>query len=214
MTDLSPLYGLRLRTPRLELRLGNREELVALGRLAEEGIHPPEEMPFAIAWSDRIGEPDFVDGFVAFHEDTLAAWRSESWTLNLLVWAQGELAGSQGVGAEAFAERRTVETGSWLGSRFQRRGLGTEMRAAVLELAFRGLGAEAAESGALSGNVASYRVSEKLGYELSGTHTVSPRGEPVESRDLRLTRPAWKPPLEVEIEGLEPCLPLFGLKFE
>ena len=60
MTDVSALYGLRLRTPRLELRLGSHEELVELGQLAESGIHPPEEMPFAIAWTDRIGEPDFV----------------------------------------------------------------------------------------------------------------------------------------------------------
>jgi RimJ/RimL family protein N-acetyltransferase len=211
MTDLSPLYALRLRTPRLELRLGSHDELVTLGRLAEEGIHPPEEMPFAIAWSDQIGEPDFMDGFLAFHESELADWRPEKWSLNLLVWTVNELVGMQGVGAEAFAERRTVETGSWLGSRYQRRGLGTEMRAAVLELAFRGLGAEAAESGALAGNAASWRVSEKLGYRMIGTHTVSPRGEPVESRDLRVTRSAWTPPLEVEIEGLEPCLPLFGL---
>ena len=57
MSDVEPLYDLRLRTPRLELRLGGHDELVALGRVAEGGIHPPEEMPFAIAWSDGIGEP-------------------------------------------------------------------------------------------------------------------------------------------------------------
>ena len=213
MSDVTPLYGLRLRTPRLKLRLGSHDELVALGRLAEEGIHPPEEMPFAVAWSDRIGEPNFVDDvLVAYHEQTLAAWNAGDWTLNLLVWTDGELIGTQGVGAKEFAERRTVETGSWLGRRFQRRGHGTEMRAAVLELAFRGLGAEAAESGALSGNEASYRVSEKLGYHVAGTSTVAPRGEPVEHYDLRVERAGWQAPIAVEIEGLEPCLSLFGLK--
>jgi RimJ/RimL family protein N-acetyltransferase len=211
MTDVTPLYKLRLRTPRLELRLGSRDEVVALGRLAEQGVHPPEEMPFAIAWTDRIGEPDFMDGFVAFHEDALAAWQPERWSLTLLVWAEGELAGIQGVEASDFAERRTVETGSWLGRRFQRRGYGTEMRAAVLELAFRGLGAEAAESGALAGNAASYRISEKLGYRLTGTHTVAPRDEPVESNDFRIERADWHSPVAVEIDGLAPCLPLFGL---
>ena len=34
MTDVSPLHDLRLRTPRLELRLGSREDVVELGRLA------------------------------------------------------------------------------------------------------------------------------------------------------------------------------------
>jgi hypothetical protein len=54
------LNELRLTTPRLELRLGTQEELVELGRLAQEGIHPPEEMPFAIAWTDRSGDEGFV----------------------------------------------------------------------------------------------------------------------------------------------------------
>ena len=53
--DLEPLFDVRLRTPRLELRLGTPEEIDELGRLAERGIHPPEEMPFAVAWSDQIG---------------------------------------------------------------------------------------------------------------------------------------------------------------
>ena len=58
------LYGLRLRTPQLELRLGSHEELLELGRLAERGVHPPDEMPFSIAWTDGIGTPEFLDGFV------------------------------------------------------------------------------------------------------------------------------------------------------
>ena len=44
---MEALYGLRLRTPRLELRLWSHDELLELGRLAERGIHPPDEMPFA-----------------------------------------------------------------------------------------------------------------------------------------------------------------------
>jgi hypothetical protein len=47
--ELAPLFGLTLRTPRLCLRLGTREEVNALGRLARRGIHPPDEMPFGIA---------------------------------------------------------------------------------------------------------------------------------------------------------------------
>jgi RimJ/RimL family protein N-acetyltransferase len=209
--NVTPLYELRLRTPRLELRLGSRDELTALGRLAEEGIHPPAEMPFAVAWTDRIGEPGFVDGVVEFHETALCEWEPAKWSLNFLVFLGGEPVGSQSLGAEDFESQRVVHTGSWLGRRFQRQGLGTEMRAAVLELAFQGLGAEAATSGAILGNEASKRVSEKLGYKVTGTSTVSPRGEPVAHRDLRIERSEWRAPLAVELVGLDPCLHLFGL---
>jgi RimJ/RimL family protein N-acetyltransferase len=207
----APLYELCLRTPRLELRLGNREELAALARLAQEGIHPPEEMPFAVAWTDRSDEEGFVESFVEFHEAALRDWRPEKWALNLLVFFEALPAGSQTIGAEDFVSTRTVGTGSWLGKRFQRRGLGTEMRAAVLELAFGELGAEAATSGAIVGNEASKRVSEKLGYTSTGTSTVSPRGEPLTHFDLRIERDAWASPVPVEIAGLGGCLALFGL---
>jgi RimJ/RimL family protein N-acetyltransferase len=204
------LYGLRLRTPRLELRLGSHDELLELGRLAERGIHPPDEMPFAVAWTDAIGTPGFADDFLAYHRETLAGWSPQNWTMNLLVWADGLLAGTQGLLAERFAETRRVQTGSWLGTAFQRRGLGTEMRAAVLELAFRGLGAEVAESAWLEGNEASRRVSEKLGYRTVGSTTRSPRGEPVPTTVVELERTDWSVPVPVVIEGLENCLPLFG----
>jgi RimJ/RimL family protein N-acetyltransferase len=211
MTDISALYGLRLRTPRLELRLGSHDELAELGRLAEQGVHPPEDMPFAIAWTDRVGKPDFLEGFFAFHEDALSSWTPQDWTLNLLVWAGGELVGTQGVLAERFGEQPVVNTGSWLGQAYQRRGIGTEMRAAVLELAFRGLGARRAESSWLDGNEASRRVSEKLGYVSVGKRTQSPRGTPVTDHLVAIERADWRCPIPVEIEGLEPCLRLFGV---
>jgi RimJ/RimL family protein N-acetyltransferase len=104
-----------------------------------------------------------------------------------------------------------VGTGSWLGRRFQGKGVGTEMRTAVLELAFRGLGAERARSGAVDGNAGSLGVSEKLGYRIIGRDTVAPRGVAIEHAKLELRREDWQPPFRVEIEGLDPCLPLFGL---
>jgi len=39
---------------------------------------------------------------------------------------------------------------------------------------------------------------------------VSPRGEPIQHYDYRLDREDWRCPIDVEIEGLEPALPLFG----
>lgn len=204
---------MRLRTPRLELRLPTEAELVELAHVAEQGVHPPEEMPFQVAWTDSIGAPGFVENFVDFHRQARANWSSEYWHLLLGVWAGPELIGIQGSDARDFVARRTAETGSWIGQRFQRRGYGTEMRAAILDLLFRGLGALVATSGALEGNVASARVSEKLGYTSAGEGVRSPRGVPVREQKLRLERERWegRPRIAVEIDGLDPCLPLFGL---
>jgi RimJ/RimL family protein N-acetyltransferase len=211
VSDPAPLYALRLRTPRLELRLGSPEEVEELGRLAQQGIHSPEEMPFAVAWSDRCGEPDFLDSFVAHHRDRLSPWSPQDWVLNLLVWADGRLAGSQSVGVDDSEPGPVVATGSWLGASFQGRGIGTEMRAAVLELAFSGLGAEAATSAWLAGNESSRRVSEKLGYHETHLSSKSPRGKPVVSHDVRLERAVWHCPVAVEIAGLARCLHLLRL---
>ena len=208
--NVAPLYDIRLRTSRLELRLGSREELVALAELAREGIHPPEEMPFLVPWTDRSAEPTFVEESVAYHEAALADWQPDGWSLNLLTFLDGRPIGSQGMRADNFSEQRVVDTGSWLGQAFQRQGIGTEMRAAVLELAFRELGAQAATSGSVLGNESSKRVSEKLGYSFVGTSTIAPRGEPVPKHDLRIEREDWETPIAVEIEGVEPCLALFG----
>lgn len=203
---LEPLWGIRVRTPRLELRLPAEEDLVELFRVAEAGIHPPEEMPFFVPWTDDLQ----LGAFLEFHRGTWAAWRPEKWSLNLVTFLDGRPIGSQGIDGEDFAARREVVTGSWLGAPYQGKGIGTEQRAAVLQLAFGGLGAEAAVSGSLVHNIASQRVSEKLGYRTTGTRTVAPRGEPVEHYDYRLERRDWRCPTDVEITGLEPALPLFG----
>lgn len=211
MTDVSALYGLRLRTPRLELRLGSRAELEALAEVAKAGIHPPDEMPFAVPWTDASADPGFVTAFVAHHEQTLAAWTPEEWRLNLLAFHEGAPVGAQALRANGYSVKRTVDTGSWLGAPSQGGGLGTEMRAAVLELAFDCLGARSARSGWLEGGAAqSAGVSARLGYREVGTHVERPRGEPVVHHDLLLKRADWTCPIRVELEGVGGCLALFG----
>ena len=205
--NLEPLYALRIRTPRLELRLPTEAELVELFKLAAAGIHPPEEMPFRTAWTDDLTK----EAFLAYHHSSRETWTPESWTFDLGTWVDGVLAGVQGIGADAFAENRTIGTGSWLGSHFQGSGVGTEMRTAVVELAFRELGAAAVTSAAFEANAASRRVSEKLGYRIIGHETMSPRGVPKPHVQLRLDRSDWGgAPFSIEVEGLAPCLPLFG----
>lgn len=209
--NVEPLLGLRVRTPRLELRLPRDEELVELARVAERGVHPPDLMPFSVAWTDAIGRPDFVERFAGYHHACRAEVSVESWRFDFGVWADGELVGAQGMFAERFARTRTFETGSWLGLRFQGRGIGTEMRYAALHFGFAGLGAQTALSGALDGNPASARVSAKVGYEPAGEDRATPRGEPVRVQKFRLTRERWerldRPP--VELEGVAAALPLF-----
>jgi RimJ/RimL family protein N-acetyltransferase len=194
----------------LELRLATRTELRELAEVARRGIHRRREMPFAVAWTDNSDSPRFVDDFVEFHEDALAHWRKSDWTLHLIAFHEGRPIGTQGLGAKSFARKRTIGTGSWLGRRWQRHGLGTEMRAAVLELAFRGLGAESATSGAIEGNAASLGVSRKLGYVSVGTTTVAPRGRPLVEHELKRARGGWRSPVPVEIRGLDEVRSLFG----
>src|SRR5207249_2284686 len=47
--DDARLRAIRLRTPRLELRVPTSDEVDELFEIARAGIHPPEEMPFAVA---------------------------------------------------------------------------------------------------------------------------------------------------------------------
>ena len=205
--NLEPLYALRVRTPRLELRLPTEAELVELYEVAAAGIHPPAEMPFSVAWTDGLTR----EGFLDYHRSMRESWKPELWTLDLGSWADGILVGAQGIGAEAFAERRRVGTGSWLGAAHQGGGIGTEMRAAVIELAFTHLGARAVTSSAFEASTASRRVSEKLGYSIVGRESLSPRGTPQPHLLLRLERERWAgAPFTVEVEGLAACLPLFG----
>ncbi len=201
--NVEQLWEIRVHTPRLVLRLPTDDELLRLYRVAEGGIHPPEEMPFFVAWTDELTE----DSFLAFHRAAWKSWRPEKWTLNFVTFLDARPIGTQGLWSEDFATTRTVDSGSWLGEPFQGRGFGTEQRAAMLELAFRGLGAEAAVSAALKGNVRSQRISEKLGYHFTATSEAAPRGEPVTQENYRLDRPDWRCPIPVEIVGLERCLP-------
>ena len=211
LTDIWPLFGLVLRTLRLELRVPSLEQLAALAALADEGVHDPAEMPFLVPWTDLPPGPRGRS--VLQHQ-----WRQwgeltpQEWRLELVVLADGEPVGLQGIGGTEFAITREVHTGSWLGRRHHGRGIGTEMRAAVLHLAFAGLGADWAVSSALDGNGASIGVSRKLGYADDGIAVQAVRGRRRIDRRFRIDRETWAATqtVPVEVEGLEPCLDLLG----
>jgi RimJ/RimL family protein N-acetyltransferase len=206
-----PLFELRIRSEHLVLRLPTDDDILALIDVAKAGIHPPDEMPFGVAWSVEPS-PAFERGFLQHHWSVRGSWTPEAWTLNLLVELDGGPIGSQTIGAKDFAIHRIVDTGSWLGQAFQGRGLGKEMRAAVLAFAFDGLGARVAESAAVADNLASARVSRSLGYEDNGIGALAPQGLSRESQRFRMTMAGWRsrPRPPVEIEGLVACRELFG----
>jgi RimJ/RimL family protein N-acetyltransferase len=112
-----------------------------------------------------------------------------------------------------FSALRTVETGSWLGRAHQGQGLGKEMRAAILHLAFDALGAAEAYSGAFEDNAASLGTSRALGYADNGRHWELQRGRPAVMVDLRLDRATWLAGRrdDIEVEGLAGCLEMFGV---
>jgi RimJ/RimL family protein N-acetyltransferase len=207
-----PLAGLRLRTPRLELRWPTLADLDALAGLAEEGVHDPAVMPFGVAWTDAP-PAERARGTLLYNWAQWGAWKPEDWTLDLVADLDGDVVGMQGMSGCDFAILREVNTGSWLGRRFQGQGIGTQMRAAVLALAFEGLGAEYATSEAHSDNPASQAVSRKLGYADDGILRRVVRGQAVRAQRFRIDREAWQAhrSIPVEICGLEPCLPSFGL---
>jgi RimJ/RimL family protein N-acetyltransferase len=212
MEDVWPFFALELQTPRLLLRVPRDADLVALGRLAAAGVHPPDEMPFAVPWTDAPADA-LPRSVLQYHWAQRAALSPAAWTLDFAVVVTGEVVGSQGISAREFAISRTVGTGSWLGQAHQGRGIGREMRAAVLQLAFRGLGAVRAESAALDGNVRSAAVSRRLGYADDGEEIQVIRGERRVSQRLAVTpdRFAAVPDLPpVEIRGLHACRPLLG----
>lgn len=208
--DPWPLRHLVVTTPRLELRPEDDDGLRELVALAHDGVHPPEQMPFSTPWTDAPAT-ELGPNMLRFFWSQRAALTPEAWTVSFLVRRHGRVVGTQSLSAVDFAVTRTVQTGSWLGVQHQGAGIGTEMRLAVLLLAFDHLGARQARSAAFADNPASLAVSAKLGYHADGTDVVARRGTPaVEHRlvvgAVDLVRPGWVP----DLRGLEHCRAVLG----
>lgn len=207
-----PLFGLTVRTDRLELRLPDLGMLDELAEVAARGVHDSEVMPFARPWTD-LPPPWLERSVIQYGLLQIASWKPERWTFNAVVLHDGRVIGTQDMVAKEFAISRGFSTGSWLGREFQGKGFGREMRAAILHLGFAGLGAQEAASEAFIDNPASLGVSRSLGYEPNGMTHVARRGQRAAHMSLRLTREQWscqRHP-KVQLEGLEPCLELMGL---
>jgi RimJ/RimL family protein N-acetyltransferase len=205
-----PLFDLVVRTPRLEWRLPRDEEFADLIAVVDAGVHDPELMPFTIPWTDQ--EPAARAMSAAQHWwGARAHWSVDDWGFTGAVFVEGRPVGVQGMLAKMFRIVRSVESGSWLGKKYQGQGLGREMREAMLHLAFAGLGAEEAASGAFEDNAASLATSRSVGYIENGEGRMSRREESARMIRFRLDRKTWEQRRreDIDIAGLETCLHMF-----
>ena len=213
ISDLCPLFGLRIETPRVRLRVPREADLPALARAARS-IGERGEPQFQLPWMYEPS-PALERQLMCRYWRTLADWSPGGWHLLLGVFVGERPIGMQSLWASDFARLRSVGTGSWISRVEQRRGYGTEARAAVLDLAFAELGAVEARTEYLDGNHASERISRKLNYVENGCQQAyrNDAGRVTEHR-MRLDREAWLSGnlgARCVITGIRPCLPMFGL---
>jgi RimJ/RimL family protein N-acetyltransferase len=206
-----PVFALEVRTPRLVLRYPDDEDALALAELGAEGVHEPTTMPFSIPWT-AVPPPHQQRNTLGFLWDQRSTAQRDDWHLPLATVVDGEVVGTQGLLAASWSVLRQVETGSWLGRAHQGQGIGTEMRAAALHLAFAGFGAVRATTGAWEDNAASLAVTRHLGYRPNGDQRAVRDGEAVVMRGFAMDRAEWEPMRrdDIELVGAEAVAELFG----
>ena len=165
--DHWPLFGLCVRTPRMEVRPPDDELGLEAAELAMRGVHDPATMPFGFPWTDAPAE-EIGRNSLQHYWLMRAQLRPQEWHLTLVAIVDGEVVGAGGLVAEQFARRRVFETGSWMSRARQGEGLGFEFRQACLHLGFAGLGADVATTAAWHDNGPSLGVTGKLPYEANG----------------------------------------------
>ena len=207
-----PLFALRLRTPRIEMRIPTDEDLSEVIALMRDGMLNDEPYPFMTDWA-LVEEPKRTWETLKFNWRLRADFTPERFHLSFVTVVDGAIAGVQGVNASDFPRLRQVSSGSWLGRDWQGQGYGREMRAALLTFAFEALGAEVALSAARISNHRSIAVSRGLGYRDNGIerHQFG-ADEGDEEIRFRIDRDEWlarddRP--EVTIEGWDVCAPMF-----
>src|SRR5262245_26272489 len=102
-------------------------------------------MPFVMEWTDVLPPQQQRDS-MRFQWGLRANWQPDNWHCNMACVVDGRVIGTQSAQAEHFASLRSALTGSFLIRPEQGKGIGKEMRAAILHLLFAGLGAERAET--------------------------------------------------------------------
>lgn len=213
MAHTYPPLNVEIRTPRLTLAGATDELLERLVPIVRAGIADVEPWPFDDPISLYADSPEREWQWLR------GIWRGrgrmspDSWRLYFAVLVDGEAVGMQDLSGKNFDRFGTVTSFSWLAPGSRRQGLGKEMRAAILHLAFAGLGAREAGSDAFIDNAGSNGISRALGYEPNGTDWDSRKGEAAVIQQWRLTRDAWERTRrdDIELTGVAECLPVLGI---
>jgi RimJ/RimL family protein N-acetyltransferase len=209
-----PLLEVRVSTPRLELRAATDELLDQLADLVRSGKTQAEPAPYDDPMSFYETDPD-----LRVAKWLRAIWRGrgrvepDAWRLYFVVMVDGRPVGEQTLTGVSFSALGTVTTFSWLSADERGRGLGREMRQAILHLAFDGLAAKEASSDAFVDNPGSNAISRGLGYAPNGSDWATRQGEPALLNRWRLTRDSWEQRRrdDIQVHNLEACRALLPL---
>jgi len=212
-TSSYPPLNVQVHTPRLSLLGATDELLERLVPVVRKGVVTAAPWPFDDPMSLYKDSPDREWAWLRGVWAGRAKVSDSFWRLYFVVVVDEEPVGMQDLTGTNFSAFGTVETFSWLGPDVRGRGLGKEMRQAVLHLAFEGLRARQADSGAFIDNHASNRVSQALGYQPNGLDWSTRRGDAAEISRWRLTRDAWSTGRrdDIELIGVAECLPVLGI---
>ncbi len=199
-----PLFGLLITTPDLVLRVERDEDIVRFSQIGLTeiyGVSDPAAAPgYAFSWAFHSSAQDIAK----FRWGRRATLTPKDWSLNFAVLnPTGDLVGSADLRGRNFAKTRSIETSSYVLHKFQRQGLGTQIRQAICHYGFAYLGTTVMTSGWQLSNLASQRVSEKLGYQvvkkircIGGPHGKLQAGVRAELRTQDFT-----PTIPIEVSG-------------
>ncbi|MEM9513989.1 MAG: GNAT family protein [Actinomycetota bacterium] len=213
MSSYAPL-NVEVITPTIELRGATDERIEALAPLVAAGGATADPAP----WDDPspFYEPDperRVQLWMRAIWRARGTVRADLWRLAFVVFVDGSPVGQQDLTGHDFDDFGSVETTSWVSSEYRRRGIGTEMRAAILHLAFEGLGAREAHSEGAVDNLGSNLVSERLGYGRNGVSWATHQGEPRLGQRWRLVREDWEARRrdDIDLRGTDECRRALGI---
>ncbi len=205
-----PLHGIRLRTADLDLQVMTEADLPTLWSVLPDDVGMN---PHATTYAGLGGRANRSASIAQAYWRALGVWSPDDWALPFVVRSGGEVVGAQWLEGPDWRADRTVDSSSWLVAPARGRGLGKQMRAAVLALAFGPLRADAAVSSAVVDNRSSLGVSRALGYRDTHRSVLEHSGETLQH--VRLGRATWEASgqaREVVIAGVSPALPLFGIE--
>ena len=207
-----PLHGIRLRTADLDLRVMTEADLRGLCALLPDDL---SMNPHATRYAGLDDRGNRRAVLAQGYWRALGLWSPDDWALPFVARSAGEVVGAQWLEGPDWRADHVVDSSSWLAPAARGRGLGKQMRAAVLALAFGPLRADAAVSSAVVDNPSSLGVSRALGYRDTHRSVLEHSGETLQH--VRLERAAWErsgQAPEVVITGVSPALPLFGIEVD